>query len=44
MDHIGHRVTLGMAGYWLSTDLEKTVSGTIHDIGMDYGGFELDCL
>ena len=38
---IGHRVTLGLSGYWLSTDLEKTVSGTIHDIGMDYGGFEL---
>jgi hypothetical protein len=38
---ITHRVTLGLAGYWLSTDLEKNVAGTTHDIGMDYGGFEL---
>jgi hypothetical protein len=38
---IGHRVTLGLAWYWLDTDVEKDVSGTPHDLGMDYAGLEL---
>jgi hypothetical protein len=38
---IDHRVTLGGAFYWLESDIETTVSGTVHDIDMGYGGFEL---